>query len=185
MTRHISRTWWAACLSACLAVAACGGGGGDRAGDDEGSGDRTTTTEAAADASTTTTAPGTPSPDGAAPAPGEPGAVGTQLDVDRTFTGEGSEAFCAEVRALQQSVSGSDPERIDEATVTGQMAALTPPAEIAADWAVMVAVQQSLANSQAEDPLAGIDQAQLDAYGQSSAVIAAYLGDVCQLALMG
>jgi hypothetical protein len=172
------------CLSATLALAACGGGGGGDRADDEGSGDRTTTTEAA-DAATTTTAPGTPPPDGAVPAPGQPGAVGTELDVDRTFTGEGSEAFCAEVLALQQSVSGSDPARIDEATVTGQMAALTPPAEIAADWGVMVSVQQSLANSQAEDPLAGIDQAQLDAYGQSSAVIAAYLGDVCQLALMG
>ena len=68
--------------------------------------------------------------------------------------------------------------------MTGQMAALTPPAEIADDWNLMVSVQQSMTDSP-DDPFAGIDQAQLDAYGLSSAVIAAYLGDVCQLSLMG
>ena len=145
-----------------------------------------TTTETTVEATTTTAAPGTTTDSGApAPGTGLPGDVGTQLEVDRVFTGEGSEDFCAQVRALQESVTGSDPSRVDEATVTGQMASLTAPAEIADDWNVVVSVQQALVDTQAEDPFAGVDQAQLDAYGQSSAVIAAYLGDVCQLSLMG
>ncbi len=172
-------------LAVTVALAGCGGGGGDEGDSAESAGESSTTTEATATETTgeatTTTAPG-----GGAPAPGSgtPGDVGTQLEVDRTFTGEGSEDFCGQVRALQESVSGSDPTRIDEATVTGQMAALSPPAEIAGDWRVMVAVQQSMTDSP-EDPFAGIDQAQLDAYGQASAVIAAYLGDVCRLSLSG
>jgi hypothetical protein len=171
-------------LSLAVAVALAGCGGGD---DDSAEADRDEPTTETSARSTTTTAAPDATTDGGAPAPstGLPGEVGTQLEVDRVFTGEGSEEFCAQVRALQESVTGSDPSRIDEATVTGQMASITPPAEIAADWNVVVTVQQALVDAQAEDPFAGVDQAQLDAYGQSSAVIATYLGDVCQLSLMG
>ncbi len=181
MTTRIRMTSLALTLAVTVALTGCGGGGGDEGDSAERGDDSSTTTEATETTgeATTTTAPGA-----GAPAPGGPGDVGTQLEVDRTFTGEGSEDFCGEVRALQESVSGSDPTRIDEATVTGQMAALTPPAEIAGDWSVMVAVQQSMTDSP-QDPFAGIDQAQLDAYGQASAVIAAYLGDVCRLSLSG
>ncbi len=170
-------------LAVAVALAGCGGGDDDSAEADR---DEPTTTETSVGGTTTTAAPDTTT-DGGAPAPstGLPGDVGTQLEVDRVFTGEGSEEFCDQVRALQESVTGSDPSRIDEATVTGQMASLTAPAEIAADWNLVVTVQQALVDAQAEDPFAGVDQAQLDAYGQSSAVIAAYLGDVCQLSLMG
>jgi len=166
-------------LSLTVAVALTGCGGGDDDDADRARDESTTTTETTVEA-TTTTAP----PEGGLPAPGSggPGDVGTQLEVDRTFTGEGSDDFCGEVRALQESVSGSDPSRIDEATVTAQMAGLTPPAEIAEDWNVVVSVQQSLVSAE-DDPLAAVDQAQLDAYGQSTAVIAAYLGDVCQLSM--
>ena len=179
MTRRIQVTSLALSLAVTIALAGCGGGGDDdRA---ERRPDESSTTTEAPGESTTTTAPPA---GGAPPAPGAPGDVGTQLEVDRTFTGEGSEDFCGQVRALQESVSGTDPSRIDEATVTGQMAALTPPAEIEADWNLMVSVQQSMTDSP-DDPFAGVDQAQLDAYGMASAVIAAYLGDVCQLSLMG
>jgi hypothetical protein len=169
-------------LAVAVALAGCGGDDDDSAEADR---DEPTTTETSAEGTTTTAAPDATT-DGGAPAPstGLPGEVGTQLEVDRVFTGEGSEEFCAQVRALQESVT-SDPSRMDEATVTGQMASLSPPAEIAADWNVVVTVQQALVDAQAEDPFAGVDQAQLDAYGQSSAVIATYLGDVCQLSLMG
>jgi hypothetical protein len=183
MTTRIQMTSVALSLAVAVALAGCGGGDDDSA---EGDRDEPTTTETTVGATTTTTAPGA-TPDGGPPAPGTglPGDVGTRLEVDRVFTGEGSEEFCAQVRALQESVTGSDPSRIDEATVTGQMAGLTPPAEIAGDWNMVVSVQQSLVDAPAEDPFAGLDQAQLDAYGQSSAVIAAYLGDICQLSLMG
>ncbi len=179
MTRRIQVTSLALSLAVTIALAGCGGGGDDDRAErqpDESS----TTTEAPGEPTTTTAPPA----GGAPPVPGAPGDVGTQLEVDRTFTGEGSEDFCGQVRALQESVSGTDPSRIDEATVTGQMAALTPPPEIAADWNLMVSVQQSMTDSP-DDPFAGVDQAQLDAYGLASAVIAAYLGDVCQLSLMG
>jgi hypothetical protein len=180
MTRRIRITSLALSLAVTIALAGCGGGGG---GDDDSAerqpDESSTTAEATGDSTTTAPAAG-----GAPPAPGAPGDVGTQLEVDRTFTGEGSEGFCGQVRALQESVSGTDPSRIDEATVTGQMAALTPPAEIAPDWNLMVSVQESMTDSP-DDPFAGIDQAQLDAYGLASAVIAAYLGDVCQLSLIG
>jgi hypothetical protein len=182
MTSRIQMTSVVLSLAVAVALAGCGGD------DDSAERDRdepTTTETTARTTTTTTTVPGT-TPDGSAPAPatGLPGDVGTQLEVDRVFTGEGSEEFCAQVQALQESVTGSDPSQIDEASVTGQMAGLTPPAEIAGDWNMVVSVQQGLVDAPAEDPFAGIDQAQLDAYGQSSAVIAAYLGDVCQLSLM-
>jgi hypothetical protein len=178
MTRRIRMT--SVALAVAVALVGCGGGGDDSAERDR----REPTTTETTMGATTTTAPGTTA-DGGAPGTGLPGDVGTQLEVDRVFTGEGSDDFCAQVRALQESVTASDPSRIDEATVTGQMADLTPPAEIAGDWNVVVSVQQSLVDAPAEDPFAGVDQAQLDAYGVSSAVIAAYLGDVCQLSLMG
>jgi hypothetical protein len=181
MTRRIQMTSVALSLVVAVALADCGGGDDDSAERDR---DEPTTTETTRGATTTTTAPGTTA-DGGAPGTGLPGDVGTELEVDRVFPGEGSDDFCAQVRALQESVTGSDPSRIDEATVTGQMAALTPPAEIAGDWNVVVSVQQSLIDAPVDDPFAGVDQAQLDAYGVSSAVIAAYLGDVCHLSLMG
>jgi hypothetical protein len=183
MNRRTQMLSFAPALALAVVLAACGGGGGDDEAserDDE----RTTTT---AEDATTTTAPAgtdtTAASDPAAPPSGAPGDVGTALGVDRTFTGEGSASFCAEVQALQSSVGGSDPSRVSEATVTGQMAAMTPPAEIAEDWNLVVSVQQSL-TSGSENPLAEVDPAQLEAYGMASAVIATYLGDVCRVSLV-
>ena len=184
MIDHIRRASVAASVAVAIGLAACGGGGGDGEGAAR-DGDGSATTTEAPETTSTTDASGTTAPGGPASGSGVPGDVATQLGVDRTFTGDGSEEFCAQVRALQESVSGSDPSRVDEATVTGQMAGLAPPAEIADDWSLMVSVQQAIVGSQSEDPLADVDQAQLDAYGRSSAVIAAYLGDVCQLSLAG
>lgn len=184
MIDHIRKASVAASVAVAIGLAACGGGGGDGEGAAR-DGDGSATTTEAPETTSTTDASGTTAPGGPASGSGVPGDVATQLGVDRTFTGDGSEEFCAQVRALQESVSGSDPSRIDEATVTGQMAALAPPAEIADDWSLMVSVQQAIVGSQSEDPLADVDQAQLDDYGRSSAVIAAYLGDVCQLSLAG
>jgi hypothetical protein len=184
-----ARRWQVLCVAAVLAVAACGGGGSgdDHAAEDDPAARTTTTVEDAAGTTsgeaTTTTGPTPPAPPAAAP--GAPGDVGTQLGVDRPFTGEGSEAFCGEMRALETSMRSGAPADLDEAAVTAQMAQLTPPAEIAADWSLMVTVQQQLSTAQDADPLASIDQAQLDAFGAASAVVAAYLGDVCGLELLG
>jgi hypothetical protein len=184
-----ARRWQVLCFATVLAVAACGGGGSgdDRAAENDSAARTTTTGEDGAgttsgESTTTTTGPAPAPP---APAPGAPGDVGTQVGVDRPFTGEGSEAFCGEMRALQTSMRSGAPADLDETAVTAQMAQLTPPAEIAADWTLMVTVQQQLSTSQDADPLASIDQAQLDAFGTASAVVAAYLGDVCQLDLLG
>jgi hypothetical protein len=182
VTRRIQVTSVVLSLAVAVALAACGGDG-DSAERDR---DAPTTTSTSGEPTTTTTAAsGTTTDEASDLAIGLPGDVGTQLEADRVFTGEGSEEFCAQARALQESVAGSDPSSIDEASVAGQLAALTPPAEIAADWGVIVTVQQALVDTQAENPLASVDQAQLDAYGQSTAVVAAYLGDVCRLSLPG
>lgn len=179
-TRYLA---FAPAVALAVAVAACGGGGN---GDDAGRDERDTTTTA--DDATTTTAAGTDttaagetsdSPGGA------PGDVGTALGIDRTFTGEGSEQFCADVQALQTSVAGEDPARISEATVTGQLAAMTPPSEIADDWNTMITVQEAIVSAEGDQPLADVPAEQLEAYGTASAVIAAYLGDVCGLSFSG
>ena len=184
MNRRTHILAFAPAVALAVALTACGGGGGD---DEASERDRTTTTADDTTTSGATDTTGAPATDPAAPpaagGTGQPGGVGTALGVDRTFTGEGSEAFCAEVATLQSSVGGADPSRVSEATVTGQMAAMTPPAEIAADWNLVVSVQQSLAAG-TEDALAAGDPAQLDAYGMASAVIATYLGDVCQVSLV-
>lgn len=184
MTRRSRILSFAPALVLAVAVAACGGGGGD---DEAADDDRETTTTNADDA-TTTTAAGTDTTvagDAADPPSGEPGDVGTALGVDRTFTGEGSDQFCADVRALQTSVGGEDSARISEATVTGQLAAMTPPDEIADDWTTMITVQEAIVSAGSASALDDVPAEQMEAYGTASAVIAAYLGDVCGLSYSG
>ena len=187
MTRRSRILSLAPALALAVAVAACGGGGGGGDDDEAADDDRETTTTADDDA-TTTTAAGTGTTaagEAADPPSGEPGDVGTALGVDRTFTGEGSEQFCADVRALQTSVGGEDSARISEATVTGQLAAMTPPDEIADDWNTMITVQEAIVSAGSASALADVPAEQMEAYGTASAVIAAYLGDVCGLSYSG
>ncbi|HEX6570203.1 MAG TPA: hypothetical protein VF015_13605, partial [Acidimicrobiales bacterium] len=116
--------------------------------------------------------------DGVAPpaAEGEPGAVATELGVDRTFTGEGSEAFCAEVVALEEATGGT---QVDEAALADQMAAIEAPDEIADEWTNLTTVQKAIASDPSGEALAAMSDEETAAWGMSGAVVAAYLGDVC------
>lgn len=159
---------------------ACGGGGGD----DESGDDTADTTEPDdADASDDTAED---DPDGseedaaASPGPGEPGSVASQLGIDRTFTGEGSEAFCAAMADIQAEAAEGG-QVLDDATFADQMAAITPPDEIAAEWTDLFTVQQALADDPSGAALESMSDEERDAWGMSGAVVAAYLGDVCGL----
>jgi hypothetical protein len=163
-------------------VTACGGGGDDDA--DETPEESTESDEATGsddeDAETEDGEGEAPAEEGDAPASGEPGSVASRLGVDRTFTGEGSEAFCAEMAELQDEAAASG-EVPDDAAFADQMAAITPPAEIADEWTNLYTVQQALADDPSGEALTAMSAEERDAWGMSGAVVAAYLGDVCGL----
>lgn len=175
---------------AVVAAAACGGGGDDAAAEEE-----ETASEADAgrpdDSSSDTSDPaggaagddpaaGTP-PGEAAPAEGDPGApeggAGTELGIDRTFTGEGSEPFCSEAKAINDSGGGND---AGDAEFANQMAAIMPPAEIAGEWTLLAETLNASAESEGQ-AIADMSPEEADAWGMAGAVVATYLADVCGL----
>lgn len=109
--------------------------------------------------------------------------VASQLGVDREFTGEGSEAFCAEVEAIR--ASGQDAAGVDDAAFADAMMAITPPDEIAEEWTNLFTVQKAVAADPSGAALAEMGQEALDAWSVDGNVVAAYLGDVCDMAEAG
>lgn len=99
----------------------------------------------------------------------------TQLGVDRTFTGEGSEAFCAAVRELEQEYEGKG----DDLAFAERMAEVTPPDEIAAEWSNLVTTLLEIGSDPSGEGMAALDPEQSDSWARDGAVVAAYLGDVC------
>ncbi len=165
---------------------ACGGGGGDDASppsDDESSASGSGGTlpsaedEAAAESDLPAEAEGDTSASSTPPAPGEPGAVATQLGVDRVFTGEGSEELCDEMAAVQADAAPD----LTNSQLADQMAAITPPPEIATEWELMHTVIKTIASDPSGAALADLSQEQADDFATANNVIAAYLGDVCGL----
>ena len=163
---------------------ACGGGGGDDASGD----DTADTTESDEAEASDEEVVDEPEPDAAedeedaaaAPGSGEPGSVASQLGIDRTFTGEGSEAFCADMADIQAEAAEGG-QVLDDATFADQMAGITPPDEIATEWTNLFTVQQALADDPSGAALEAMSDEERDAWGMSGAVVAAYLGDVCGL----
>jgi hypothetical protein len=182
MTRRILFTLLALLLI--TGAAACGGGGSDdEAGESSDTSDTLPTAEQeeAADDE----APGDDEEQGAddssdadARADGEPGSIATELGVDRTFTGEGSDELCSAMDEIQSS-AGPD---LSEAEFADEVAGITPPPEIAAEWETMHTVLKAIASDPSGDALASMSQEELDDWTTANSVIAAYLGDVCGLA---
>jgi hypothetical protein len=184
MTRRILLTLLALLLV--TGAAACGGGDGE-AGDgeaDESSDTRgtlpTAEEEAAADdqAAADDEEGADDSGEADAPASGEPGSIATELGVDRTFTGEGSDELC---NAMDEIQSSAEPD-LSEAEFADEMAGITPPAEIAEEWETMHTVLKAIASDPSGEALASMSQEELDEWTTANSVIAAYLGDVCGLA---
>ena len=199
MTRRTLLTLLALVLALVTAAAACGGGDDDAA--DSSSSDDTaadeTSTDAAADSSssddTAADETSTDDPDAGTEAAGGAGEgdedsggataegdVSTQLGVDREFTGDDSDAFCAEVVGMRDA--GQDAAGVDDAAFADAMMAITPPAEIAPEWTNLFTVQKAIAADPSGDALAAMSPEELDAWGTAGNVVAAYLGDVCGLA---
>src|SRR5690606_6536651 len=63
--------------------------------------------------------------------------LGDALGVDREFTGEGSEQFCAEVQALDSEAAENEELQASDAAYAARMAAITPPEEIAEEWTTL------------------------------------------------
>jgi len=161
---------------------ACGGGGGDDASGDD-TADTTESDEAEASDEEVVDEPDAAEDEedaAAAPGSGEPGSVASQLGIDRTFTGEGSEAFCADMADIQAEAAEGG-QVLDDATFADQMAGITPPDEIAIEWTNLFTVQQALADDPSGAALEAMSDEERDAWGMSGAVVAAYLGDVCGL----
>lgn len=186
MTRRILFTLLALLLV--TGAAACGDGGGDgEAGDgeaDESSDSRGTLPTAEEEAAADDQGPGDDeegaddSGEADAPASGEPGSIATELGVDRTFTGEGSDELC---NAMDEIQSSAEPD-LSEAEFADEMAGITPPAEIAEEWETMHTVLKAIASDPSGEALASMSQEELDEWTTANSVIAAYLGDVCGLA---
>ncbi len=144
-------------------MTACGGGNDDdaRAEDESAERDRS---DAEGDE---------PAEDDDAGSDGE--SVASQLGVDRTFTGEGSEEFCAEVGAMEDSYEGET----DDLAFAQQMSEITPPAEIADEWTNLYTVLLEVGSDPSGEGLLGLDPEAGDKWAMDGAVVAAYLGDVC------
>ncbi len=169
--------------------AACGGG------DDKSARDSTEDTSEQDEATTSTTAAGEPAegeapPETEAPPAGEgattpeqaAGDIREQYGIDRTFTGEGGEEFCAEVEAMQDA--GLDnPSRTSDTDAAAAMAAITPPADIAAEWTNLHEVMAAAAAD--SNVFATMSQEEMDEWGMAGAVVATYLGEICGLNTSG
>ncbi|HEX5947282.1 MAG TPA: hypothetical protein VFY82_13435 [Acidimicrobiales bacterium] len=196
MTRRTFLTLLAFVLALVMTAAACGGGDDDSSSSDDTAADETSTDDSAdpspsddsaADESTTDDPDaGTEAAGGAGEGDeGSGGAtaegdVSTQLGVDREFTGDDSDAFCAEVVGMRDA--GQDAAGVDNAAFADAMMAITPPAEIAAEWTNLFTVQKAIAADPSGDALAAMSPEELNAWGTAGNVVAAYLGDVCGLA---
>jgi hypothetical protein len=166
--------------------AACGGGGDDESTEGSSEQDDTTTSTTAADAPADSEAP----PEGDSPA-AEDGAttaeqaasdIREQYGIDRTFTGEGGEEFCAEVKAMQEA--GLDnPSQTSDTDAAAAMAAIAPPADIAAEWTNLHEVMAAAAAD--SNVFATMSQEEMDEWGLAGAVVATYLGEVCGLNTSG
>ena len=183
MTRRILFTLLALLLV--TGAAACGGDDDEAASDDEAndqqaegsSGDEssdTTLPTAEEEAADDEGASGDEGEGGS----GGPGSVATELGVDRTFTGDGSDELCG---AMDEFQTSADPD-LSETEFADQMAAITPPDEIAAEWETMHTVLKAIASDPSGEALASMSQEELDEWTMANSVIAAYLGDVCGLA---
>ena len=196
MTRRTLLTLLALVLALVMTAAACGGGDDDSAdssSSDDTAADETSTDDDADPSSCDDTAAdetSTEDPDAGTEAAGEgdegsggapaEGDVSTQLGVDREFTGDDSDAFCAEVVGMRDA--GQDAAGVDNAAFADAMMAITPPAEIAAEWTNLFTVQKAIAADPSGDALAAMSPEELNAWGTAGNVVAAYLGDVCGLA---
>lgn len=173
-------------LALALATAAACGGGDDDSDDsaDDPPEASETTDEAAADEPADDAEGGDDAEAGDdAEGEGPPGSVGTELDIDREFTGEGSEPFCtqaADVINASRDVD-SDAEVLTDVEFADQMAAMTPPDEIAEEWETLYTVQRAVAEDPDSDIFATMDPDEADDWAMSGAVVAAYLGDVCEI----
>jgi len=183
MIRRILLPLLALVLALVTTAAACGGG--DDSADSSSNGDASeeSSTDGASEESSAADAEDE-TDDGSSPdgSDGE-GDVSSQLGVDREFTGEGSEAFCAEVESLRET--GQDEAGVDDAAFADAMMAITPPDEIAAEWTNLFTVQKAVAADPSGGALAEMSQDALDAWAGDGNVVAAYLGDVCGMAEAG
>jgi hypothetical protein len=150
-------------------MTACGGGGGGGGDDDAGSAEDESAEPDRSDAETDE-----PAEDGD-DAGSEGESVASQLGVDRTFTGEGSEEFCAEVGAMEETYEGET----DDLEFAQQMSEITPPAEIADEWTNLYSILLEIGNDPSGEGLLGLDPEAGDTWAMDGAVVAAYLGDVC------
>jgi hypothetical protein len=162
-------------LALALATAAACGGGDD---DSDDSADAPPETSETTEDATDDTATG----DEGGEDDGSPG-VGTELEVDREFTGEDSEPFCTQVRDVVTGTrdADSDAEVISDAEFADQMAAMDVPGEIADEWETLYTVQRAVAEDPDGDVFATMDPDESEDWAMAGAIVAAYLGDVCEI----
>lgn len=149
-------------------MTACGGGN-----DDDAQAENETAEDESAEPDRSDAEADEPAEDDDAGSDGE--SVASQLGVDRTFTGEGSEEFCAEVGAMEESYEGET----DDLAFAQQMSEITPPAEIADEWTNLYTVLLEVGSDPSGEGLLGLDPEAGDKWAMDGAVVAAYLGDVC------
>ena len=112
---------------------------------------------------------------------GKPGDVGSALASDYTFTGKGSDSFCKQMGDLQASYAKGTDASPSFAGMAAQVAKITPPPELEADWPTFVKVQESLAKAPEGQGPDTVDQATLVKFADASNKVSAYLTNVCGL----
>jgi len=112
---------------------------------------------------------------------GKPGDVGSALANDYKFTGKDSDSFCKQMGDLQASYAKGTDANPSFAGMAAQVAEITPPPELEADWPTFVKVQESLAKAPEGQGPDSMDEATLVKFADASNKVSAYLTNVCGL----
>ena len=82
-----------------------------------------------------------------------------------------------------QAAGLDDPAQTSDTDAAAAMAAITPPADIAAEWTNLHEVMAAAGAD--SNVFASMSQEEMDAWGMAGAVVATYLGEVCGLNTTG
>lgn len=109
---------------------------------------------------------------------GTPDNGGKVLASDFKFTGKDSDAFCSDMKELQNSFKSSSDAPPSFSSVAAEVAKMDPPPELEDAWPAFVAVQKSLAD-QGDGSGANLDAATMAKFATASDKVNAYLTNVC------
>jgi len=97
------------------------------------------------------------------------------------FTGEGGEQFCTQMTDLRAGFANAEASEASYAALADQIAAISPPPELAGDWPEFVDMNRSLANDPSGEELRNASPESMQRFGEISTRVSEYMAQVCGL----